>query len=121
MTAGQCLCATTDTVRPVAGRAPREQGPGLHSSAAGHRGRCAYGQADVQLPRAAQEVALATRLVWGRNDDLQKLGLAHRCVAAILGAVLVEVAGKHITTEVSPHEATEAILTYLADPELPRT
>lgn len=59
------------------------------------------------------ERALPTRLVWGRDDDFQKVEFARRYVAQVPGADLVEVAGKHIPTEDSPREVAEAVLEHL--------
>lgn len=61
------------------------------------------------------EAAVPTRLVWGRDDDFQKVHYAHRYVAEIPGADLVEVHGKHIPTEDSPHEVARAIHDHLVD------
>lgn len=68
----------------------------------------------LELVPALQEAALPTRLVWGRDDDFQKVGNAHRYVEEIPGADLVEVDGKHIPTEDSPAAVTEAIVDHLA-------
>lgn len=65
------------------------------------------------LVPALQELALPTRLVWGRDDDFQKIGFAHRYVKMIPGADLVEVNGKHIPTEDSPDDIAEAIIEHL--------
>lgn len=69
----------------------------------------------VELVPALQQTALPTRLVWGRNDDFQKIGYAHRYVTEIPGADLIEVAGKHIPTEDSAAEVAQAILDHLRD------
>lgn len=67
------------------------------------------------LVPALQEAALPTRLVWGRDDDFQKIGYARRYVEEIPGSDLVEVEGKHIPTEDSPAAVAEAITAHLAD------
>ena len=67
----------------------------------------------LDLVPALQEAAVPTRLVWGRDDDFQKIRYAHRYVAEIPGADLIEVHGKHIPTEDSPHEVARAIREHL--------
>ncbi|MEX5262298.1 alpha/beta fold hydrolase [Kocuria sp. CPCC 205263] len=69
----------------------------------------------MELVPALQQAALPTRLVWGRDDDFQKIGYARRYVKDIPGADLVEVNGKHIPTEDSPDAVAKAILDHLAD------
>jgi pimeloyl-ACP methyl ester carboxylesterase len=69
----------------------------------------------MELVPALQEAALPTRLVWGRDDDFQKIGFARRYVEQIPGSDLVEVAGKHIPPEDSPAAVAAAITTHLAD------
>ncbi|WP_217630842.1 alpha/beta fold hydrolase [Modestobacter sp. DSM 44400] len=59
------------------------------------------------------ERALPTRLVWGRDDEFQKLEFAQRYVDQVPGADLVEVPGKHIPTEDSPDQVTAAIREHL--------
>lgn len=68
----------------------------------------------MELVPALQQAALPTRLVWGRDDDFQKIGFARRYVGEIPGADLVEVDGKHIPTEDSPAEVAAAIADHLA-------
>ncbi|GAB2599049.1 alpha/beta hydrolase [Kocuria himachalensis] len=75
----------------------------------------------LDLVPALQDAAVPTRLVWGRDDDFQKIGYAHRYVTDIPGTDLIEVAGKHIPTEDSPHAVAQAILTHLTDQDHPRT
>jgi len=67
------------------------------------------------VPRLV-EAAVPTRLVWGRDDEFQKVEFARRYVAEIPGSDLVEVPGKHIPTEDSPAEVAEAILGHLTRP-----
>ncbi|KLU11386.1 alpha/beta fold hydrolase [Kocuria sp. SM24M-10] len=69
----------------------------------------------MDLVPALQEAALPTRLVWGRDDDFQKVGYARRYVEEIPGSDLVEVDGKHIPTEDSPAAVAEAMAEHLAD------
>lgn len=69
----------------------------------------------LELVPALQEAALPTRLVWGRDDDFQKIGFARRYVEQIPGSDLVEVEGKHIPTEDSPDAVAAAIITHLSD------
>jgi pimeloyl-ACP methyl ester carboxylesterase len=68
----------------------------------------------LDLVPALKEAAIPTRLVWGRDDDFQKIEFARRYVADIPNADLVEVAGKHIPTEDSPDAVAAAILEHLA-------
>jgi pimeloyl-ACP methyl ester carboxylesterase len=69
----------------------------------------------LALIPALQKAAIPTRLVWGRDDDFQKLHYARRYVAEIPGADLVEVHGKHIPTEDSPRDVAHAIQEHLAN------
>ncbi|MFI7585139.1 alpha/beta fold hydrolase [Kocuria sp. M1N1S27] len=62
---------------------------------------------------ALRAKALPTRLVWGRDDDFQRIGFARRYVEEIPGADLVEVAGRHIPTEDSPREVADAVIGHL--------
>ncbi|MFF2344809.1 alpha/beta fold hydrolase [Pseudarthrobacter sp. NPDC058119] len=68
----------------------------------------------LDLVPALQEAAIPTRLVWGRDDDFQKIGFARRYVEEIPNADLVEVDGKHIPTEDSPDAVATAISGHLA-------
>ncbi|MDQ0258644.1 pimeloyl-ACP methyl ester carboxylesterase [Sinomonas atrocyanea] len=68
----------------------------------------------LDLVPALQEAAIPTRLVWGRDDDFQKIEYARRYVAEIPGSDLVVVEGKHIPTEDSPDEVARAIAEHLA-------
>ncbi len=67
----------------------------------------------LDLVPALQAAAVPTRLVWGRDDDFQKIGFARRYVEEIPNADLVEVHGKHIPTEDSPAEVAAAIREHL--------
>ncbi len=68
----------------------------------------------LDLVPALKAAGVPTRLVWGREDEFQKVEFAHRYVAEIHGADLVEVAGKHIPTEDSPEAVVAAMLEHLA-------
>ncbi|MGN7200793.1 alpha/beta fold hydrolase [Arthrobacter sp. SAFR-044] len=68
----------------------------------------------LDLVPALKEAAIPTRLVWGRDDDFQKIAFARRYVEEIPNADLVEVDGKHIPTEDSPDDVATAILEHLA-------
>ncbi len=68
----------------------------------------------LDLIPALKAAGVPTRLVWGRDDEFQKVEFAHRYVADIPGADLVEVAGKHIPTEDSPDAVVAAMLEHLA-------
>ncbi|TQJ38156.1 pimeloyl-ACP methyl ester carboxylesterase [Arthrobacter sp. SLBN-112] len=69
----------------------------------------------LDLVPALKEAAIPTRLVWGRDDDFQKIEFAHRYVKEIPNADLVEVDGKHIPTEDSPGAVAAAMLDHLAN------
>ncbi|MFI7493820.1 alpha/beta fold hydrolase [Kocuria sp. M4R2S49] len=68
----------------------------------------------LDIVPALQQKALPTRLVWGSDDEFQKLAFARRYVEEIPGADLVEVAGKHIPTEDSPRQVADAVIGHLA-------
>ncbi|WP_231941289.1 alpha/beta fold hydrolase [Arthrobacter sp. U41] len=68
----------------------------------------------MDLVPALREAAVPTRLVWGREDEFQKITFARRYSAEIPASDLVEVPGKHIPTEDSPEQVAEAILDHLA-------
>ncbi|WP_457946145.1 alpha/beta fold hydrolase [Pseudarthrobacter sp. alpha12b] len=68
----------------------------------------------LELVPALKEAAIPTRLVWGRDDDFQKIAFARRYVDEIPNADLVQVEGKHIPTEDSPDAIATAILDHLA-------
>lgn len=65
------------------------------------------------LVPALKEATIPTRLVWGSDDEFQKIEFARRYVSEIPASDLIEVPGKHIPTEDSPKEVTEAILDHL--------
>ncbi|MBM7849638.1 pimeloyl-ACP methyl ester carboxylesterase [Arthrobacter roseus] len=67
----------------------------------------------VEFVPLLQEAQIPTRLVWGREDDFQKISFARRYVREIPGSDLVEVNGKHIPTEDSPAAVAEAVLNHL--------
>ncbi|GER23970.1 oxidoreductase [Zafaria cholistanensis] len=68
----------------------------------------------LDLVPALRTAALPTRLIWGRDDEFQKIEYAHRYVREIPGSDLVEVTGKHIPTEDSPDAVATAMLEHLA-------
>lgn len=67
----------------------------------------------LDLVPLLQEAQIPTRLVWGREDDFQKISFARRYVSEIPGSDLVEVDGKHIPTEDSPAAVAGAVLDHL--------
>lgn len=67
----------------------------------------------LDLVPLLQETHIPTRLVWGTEDDFQKVSFAHRYVTEITGSDLVEVNGKHIPTEDAPDAVAHAILEHL--------
>ena len=69
----------------------------------------------LDLVPALKEATIPTRLVWGRDDDFQKIEFARRYVKEIPNADLVEVDGKHIPTEDSPDAVAGAMLDHLAN------
>jgi len=68
----------------------------------------------LDLLPALKSAALPTRLIWGRDDDFQKVTFARRYVAEIPSSDLVEVAGKHIPMEDSAQEIAAAMLQHLS-------
>ncbi|TLM84517.1 alpha/beta hydrolase [Pseudarthrobacter sp. NamE2] len=68
----------------------------------------------LDLLPALKEAAVPTRLVWGKDDDFQKVEFAHRYASEIPGSDLVEVAGKHIPMEDSPKDVAAAMLEHLS-------
>lgn len=68
----------------------------------------------LDLVPLLQEARIPTRLVWGSEDDFQKVSFAHRYVREIPGSDLVEVDGKHIPTEDSPAAVAQAIREHLS-------
>jgi pimeloyl-ACP methyl ester carboxylesterase len=67
----------------------------------------------LDLVPLLKEARIPTRLVWGRDDDFQKISFARRYVNEIPESDLVEVNGKHIPTEDSPAAVARAILDHL--------
>lgn len=67
----------------------------------------------LELVPALKKAAVPTRLVWGRDDEFQKIDYARRYVNEIPASDLVEVAGKHIPTEDSPTEVAAAMIDHL--------
>jgi len=68
----------------------------------------------LELVPALKAAAVPTRLVWGRDDEFQKINFARRYATEIPASDLVEVPGKHIPTEDSPGQVAAAILEHLA-------
>ncbi|WP_218221015.1 alpha/beta fold hydrolase [Nesterenkonia sp. Act20] len=58
-------------------------------------------------------MAVPTRLVWGRDNEFQKIEFARRYVRELPASDLIEVAGKHIPTEDSPEKVSVAIFEHL--------
>ena len=67
----------------------------------------------LDLVPLLQEAHIPTRLVWGSEDDFQKVSFAHRYINEIPGSDLVEVNGNNIPTEASPAAVTQALLAHL--------
>jgi pimeloyl-ACP methyl ester carboxylesterase len=67
----------------------------------------------LDLLPALKSAAVPTRLIWGRDDDFQKLSFARRFVGEVPSSDLVEVAGRHIPMEDSPAEIADAMLEHL--------
>ncbi|NKX52660.1 alpha/beta hydrolase, partial [Arthrobacter deserti] len=67
----------------------------------------------LDLLPALKAAAVPARLVWGRDDEFQKIRFARRYVGEVPASDLVEVAGKHIPTEDSPDEVAAAVLGHL--------
>ncbi|TLM84711.1 alpha/beta fold hydrolase [Pseudarthrobacter sp. NamE5] len=68
----------------------------------------------LDLLPALKTAAVPTRLIWGRDDDFQKVSFARRYAAEVPSSDLVEVAGKHIPMEDSPREIAGAMLEHLS-------
>lgn len=68
----------------------------------------------LDLVPLLHEARIPTRLVWGSEDEFQKISFAHRYINEIPGSDLVEVNGKHIPTEDSPAAVTQSILDHLS-------
>ncbi|HEY1154717.1 MAG TPA: alpha/beta fold hydrolase [Arthrobacter sp.] len=67
-----------------------------------------------ELVPALKAAAVPTRLVWGRDDEFQKISFARRYATEIPASDLVEVPGKHIPTEDNPGQVAAAVLEHLA-------
>lgn len=67
----------------------------------------------LDLLPSLRAAAVPTRLVWGRDDEFQKLSYARRYVDEIPSSDLVEVAGRHIPMEDSAPEIAASILEHL--------
>jgi len=68
----------------------------------------------LDLLPALKAAAVPTRLIWGKDDDFQKISFARRYVNEVPSSDLVEVAGKHIPMEDSPNEIASAMLDHFA-------
>jgi pimeloyl-ACP methyl ester carboxylesterase len=68
----------------------------------------------LDLLPALKAAAVPTRLIWGKDDDFQKISFARRYINEVPSSDLVEVAGKHIPMEDSPNEIASAMLSHLA-------
>lgn len=68
----------------------------------------------MDLVPALIAAAVPTRLVWGREDEFQKISFARRYTAEIRPSDLVEAPDKHIPTEDSPEQVAAAIPEHLA-------
>lgn len=66
----------------------------------------------LDLVPALVERAVPTRLVWGRDDDFQKVQYARRYAEEIPYSDLVEVPGRHIPTEDAPEMVATAMLEH---------
>ena len=66
-----------------------------------------------QLVPGLKASAVPTLLVWGRDDEFQKVGYARRYAQEIPNSTLVEVEGKHIPTEDSADEVGDAVVRFL--------
>lgn len=69
----------------------------------------------LELLPALKSADVPTRLIWGKDDEFQKISFARRYVSEVPSSDLVEVAGKHIPMEDSPREIAGAMLDHLAD------
>jgi pimeloyl-ACP methyl ester carboxylesterase len=67
----------------------------------------------LALIPALTKAATPTRLIWGRDDEFQKVEYARHYVTEIPNSDLVEVHGKHIPTEDSPRDVAHAIREHL--------
>lgn len=68
----------------------------------------------LDLLPALAAATVPTKLIWGKDDDFQKVTFARRYAAELLSSDLVEVAGKHIPMEDSPQEIAAAMLEHLS-------
>ncbi len=66
----------------------------------------------VEVLPALAAAAVPTRLIWGRDDDFQKIEFARRYVAELPASDLVEVRGKHIPMEDSAARIADAMLEH---------
>jgi pimeloyl-ACP methyl ester carboxylesterase len=66
-----------------------------------------------RLVPGLKTAAVPTLLLWGRDDEFQKVSYARRYAEEIPNSELVEVDGKHIPTEDSPNEVGAAVVRFL--------
>lgn len=62
--------------------------------------------------------ALPTLLVWGKDDEFQKVGYAERFVQQVPGARLERVPGRHIPQEDSPDAVGRLLADFVSDTDL---
>ncbi|HEX2247405.1 MAG TPA: alpha/beta hydrolase, partial [Arthrobacter sp.] len=67
-----------------------------------------------RLVPGLKTAAVPTLLLWGRDDEFQKVSYARRYAEEIPNSELVEVEGKHIPTEDSPKEVSAAVVRFLS-------
>jgi pimeloyl-ACP methyl ester carboxylesterase len=67
----------------------------------------------LDLVPALTQQAVATRLVWGRDDGFQPVAYARRYADEIPHCDLVELPGKHIPTEDAPDAVAAAMLDHV--------
>lgn len=67
----------------------------------------------LDLLPSLKKAAVPTRLIWGRDDEFQKISFARRYAIEIPSSGLVDVSGKHIPMEDSPRVIATAMLEHL--------
>lgn len=68
----------------------------------------------LDLLPALKTAAVPTKLIWGKDDDFQKVSFARRYVSEVPSSDLIEVPGKHIPMEDSPEQIAIAMLEHLS-------